>query len=147
MNETEVCEGTRGWSLVQKQLPPLNSVPKTLGTARNCPNFQKLLPEMTLETVATGVPTKSPTQKNMNWTSVHIMICTLIAASLCACAGHAAHKDRAEQDKMTLSFDAFDQHYEVELPRELHKSPSNVKHTKAHPEFHGPLSTLKESCH
>ena len=90
----------------------------------------------------------------------------LIAASLCTHAGHAAHKDRTEQikrmrtyhlahlepvlleqDKMTLSFDAFDQHYQVELSRELHKYPSNVKHTKVNPEFHGPLSSLNESCH
>ena len=94
------------------------------------------------------------------------MLRSLTTTLLCAYAVHSAHKDRAEQikrmktyqtahldpvlveqDKMTLSFDAFDQHYEVELSREIYKASSNVKHTNVPREVHGPLSSLKESCH
>ena len=55
--------------------------------------------------------------------------------------------DSVDENMMTLSFDAFDQHYEVELWREMYKAPSNVKHTNVRREVHGPISSVKESCH
>ena len=94
------------------------------------------------------------------------MLRSLTTALLCAYAVHSAHKDRAEQikrmktyqlahlepvlveqDKATISFDAFEQHYEVELSRKIDKASSNVKHTNVRPEDLGPLSSVKESCH
>lgn len=95
------------------------------------------------------------------------MLRSLTIMLLSAYTVHSAHKDRAErlnrmkqyetaslspmdgenEHKMTLSFDAFDQHYEVELWREIQKAPSNVRHTNVRPEVHGPISSIKESCH
>lgn len=78
----------------------------------------------------------------------------------------SAHKDRSEQVKrmksyitshlqpvavdentMTLEFDAFDQHYEVELWRQTHATPANVVHTNVHSDVHSPVSSQEESCH
>ena len=48
---------------------------------------------------------------------------------------------------MTLDFDAFGQHYEVELRRQSHAAPSNVVHTNVAEEVHGVVSSVEESCH
>merc|ERR1719295_2470041 len=48
---------------------------------------------------------------------------------------------------MTIDFDAFGQHYAVELKRQTHAAPSNVTHTNVAEEVHGPVSSVKESCH
>merc|ERR1719295_921489 len=48
---------------------------------------------------------------------------------------------------MTIDFDAFGQHYAVELKRQTHATPSNVTHTNVAEEVHGPVSSVEESCH
>jgi len=91
----------------------------------------------------------------------------LIAVTLlCVHVVRSAHKDRHEQikrmktyetahlepvmvedDLMTLSFDAFGEHYEVELRRQTHAAPSNVTHTNVAVEVHTLVSSVEESCH
>jgi len=94
------------------------------------------------------------------------MLYQLIATLFSVYVVHSAHKQRTEQlermksyitsylqpvavdeDTMTLEFDAFDQHYEVELWRQTHATPSNVEHTNVDSEVHSPLSSRQESCH
>lgn len=92
------------------------------------------------------------------------MLYQLIAAALSVYAVQSAHKDRAQQIKrmktyetahlqpvfidtntISLEFDAFGQHYEVELMRQTHATPSNVVHTNVHADVHGVISSVEES--
>jgi len=82
------------------------------------------------------------------------------------CAVHSAHKDRSDQVKamkqyetahlepvmvdentLTMAFDAFGQHYEVELMRKIDAAPSGVKHTNVAEEVHSVVSSTTESCY
>ena len=97
-----------------------------------------------------------------------MIMCRLLAAValLSVYVVRAAHKDLGEQikrmnsyetthlspvlvdeDTMTIDFDAFGQHYAVELKRQTHAAPSNVTHTNVAEEVHGPVSSVEESCH
>jgi len=88
------------------------------------------------------------------------------AALLLGCVVQSAHKDRAEQVKrmkqyetahlepvvvdentMTMEFDAFEQHYEVELFRKIEAAASGVKHTNVEEEVHSVVSSVTESCY
>lgn len=78
----------------------------------------------------------------------------------------SSHKDRPEQisrmkhyitahltpqfvdgDTITLEFDAFDQHYEVEFTKQTHAAPSYVTHTNVDSDVHALISSVEESCH
>jgi len=52
-----------------------------------------------------------------------------------------------DENTMTMAFDAFGQHYEVELTRQVDRAPSGVKHTNVEEAVHGVVSSIKESCH
>merc|ERR1719474_2642603 len=46
-----------------------------------------------------------------------------------------------------MAFEAFGQHYEAELTRQVDRAPSGVKHTNVEEAVHGVVSSIKESCH
>jgi len=52
-----------------------------------------------------------------------------------------------DENTMTMEFDAFDQHYEVEFTRQIDAVPSAVTHTNVEEEVHGDVSSRMESCH